>query len=102
MKKIIFSVSGYVLNEDNEGIEAEVEFDGFQGNPVYLTKQDGYFVFNITGIRWHDFLFKHFLVVSIRTSTGSYEYFVYYYFWMFPCRHIKVNIFPYSNRIEKL
>ncbi|MFA5337888.1 MAG: hypothetical protein WC330_06115 [Candidatus Omnitrophota bacterium] len=99
--KKIFTISGRILDENKNGLESLINFDGYQGNPVYETKKDGYFKFEIEGIRFYDFFSKHFLLVFVKS--GSMEYAsggILFNFRIFPDKSLTVNLFPFSKKVE--
>jgi len=101
MKKISFSISGHVLDEDENGIECQVDFDGYQGNPIYNTKEDGYFIFEITGVHLWDILFKHFLLVWVKTEEKKYKCKIWYWFRIYPNTHTRLKIYPFSKTVRQ-
>ena len=99
MKKNSFSISGYLLDENEKGIEGSVLFDGYQGSPTYNTKEDGYFIFEIKKISFWDLLFKHFLIIFVKTGDKTYKGKMGYNFRIRPNEHIKLKMYPYSKRV---
>lgn len=94
-----FTISGYLLNDNNSGIEGDVLFDGYQGNPVYIIKSDGYFIFTCSPVYIWDFFWSHFIMISVRTSANVFQGVGGYSFRMLPNKNIKVKFYPYSDRI---
>ena len=102
MKNKKFVLSGYILNDNETGLEGSVAFDGYQGSPLYNTKEDGYFIFEMDKVSILEILYKHFLLISVKTGPNSFQGSMLYKFRIRRGKHIKLKIYPYSNRVDEI
>lgn len=98
LNKNEFVISGYLLDEKQNGLEGLVMFDGYQGSPVYETKKDGYFVFKAGNVGLVEFLFKHFLLIHVKED-DKFIVKIWYWFRAYRNGEIKLKIYPYLNKI---
>lgn len=100
MRFIIFSISGYILDEQNKGLESIVFLDGDDFNPYCQTDSSGYFKFEIKNKYFSEILTRHILIIKIKGNDGKLYKKMEYEFNFFPNTNLKVKLYPYSQKAK--
>ncbi len=98
--KVNFSISGDVLNEDETGLEASLHIFDYENDAGYLNTDDkGKFILKISNIHFFDLLFKKHLIINPKVGERKYGAGVGYDFRIRHNKHLKLRIYPFSNRV---
>jgi len=127
--KANFIISGKLLDDQERGIEGSVTVAGIENetyfNPSQISpgfkpgisaqegaagfsprsstiKKDGVFVLTIMKFSLSDLVFKRYLDIAVKIGEMTYEFKMSYPFCIRPNQHLKLKIYPFSNRVIEI
>ena len=100
--RVNFIISGDVLDQNEQGIEAMLHVFGYEDVGYLYTDRNGHFILNIINVPPLKLLFKQHLIVNPKINENKYGSGIAYNFRVRFNKHIKLKVYPFSRRIVEV
>lgn len=98
--KVNFKISGYILDDNEKGLKCMLMI--FGQDAYFFSEENGYFILNLETCPFFEILFKKHLSISVKAGEKEYQGMMGYDFRIRPNKHIKLKIYPFSNRVVEV